>query len=407
MNEHRLRRLLDVGRSLVSELDPELVLTRVLHVARELTGASYAAIGVLDARRESLERFVTVGIDEDMHRQIGDLPRGYGVLGELIRDPRPLRLRDVGAHARSYGFPVEHPSMTTFLGVPILIEGEAWGNLYLADKAGGEFTADDEEAALVLAGWAAIAIANARLYRTVRERRDELEGAIRGLETTTEISRALGGVTDLGRVLELIVKRSRALLDARVRVLLSGARRRGDPGPAAAAIDDAIEMLGQGIADLRALITDLRPAALDEFGTQAALETLTARVARQSGLSIDISVERDDAPARHTGEIESTIYRLVQEALTNVVKHARARRVQVRVSDTADAVELLIRDDGRGFEIDGKTPGFGLLGMHERVALMHGTLALTSRPGDGTTLHAHIPVPRSAPPQTPPTVVSA
>ncbi len=563
VNQRRLRGLLDVGRSLVSERDPELVLVRVLEVARELTGAAYAAIGVLDARRESLERFVTAGIDEDTHRQIGELPRGHGVLGELIADPRPLRLHDVGAHPHSYGFPAAHPSMTTFLGVPILVEGEAWGNLYLTEKAGGGFTDDDEEAAIVLAGWAAVAITNARLYRTLHERRDELERAIRRLETTAEISRALGGVTDIERVLELVVKRSRALLDARaaeialidgdqfviaaiagegvsgllgtrvpisgslagdalrtgrsqrhdtfapdsfaareldatsaivtpmlfrnrplgflivldrlgdgrrfddederllqafaasaavavataqsasddalrgslaaaeaergrwarelhdetlqqlagVRVLLSGARRGGDPARAAVGIDNAIEMLGEGIADLRGLINDLRPATLDEFGTQAALETLTARVARQTGLAIDIAVdlafERGDAPARHAGEIESTIYRLVQEALTNVVKHAQARRVEIRVSETADAVELTIRDDGQGFEIGGRTPGFGLLGMRERVALVHGTVELTSRPGGGTTLRAHVPVRRSAGAEPVPTAASA
>src|SRR3954465_4771009 len=215
MDEARLRRLRDVGRALISELEPEVVLQRVLDVAREMTGARYAAIGVLDDRREALERFLTVGIDEDTHRQIGDLPRGRGVLGVLISDPQPLRLADVSAHPRSYGFPLAHPPMTTFLGVPIIIDGEAWGNLYLTEKDGGEFTEDDEEAAVVLAGWAAIAIANARLSRPVRGRRDELERAIRGLETTTEISRALGGVTDIDRVLELVVKRSRALLNAR------------------------------------------------------------------------------------------------------------------------------------------------------------------------------------------------
>src|SRR3954471_106058 len=163
MDEPRLRRLLDVGRSLISELEPEVVLQRLLEVAREVTGARYAAIGVLDERRESLERFLTVGVDEDTHRQIGDLPRGRGVLGALISDPRPLRLRDVSAHPQSYGFPLAHPEMTTFLGVPIIIEGQAWGNLYLTEKAGGgEFSADDEEATVVLADWAAIAIANAR-----------------------------------------------------------------------------------------------------------------------------------------------------------------------------------------------------------------------------------------------------
>src|SRR4051795_756274 len=215
MDEPRLRRLLDVGRSLISELDSEVVLQRVLDVAREVTGARYAAIGVLDERREALERFLTVGIDEETHRQIGDLPHGRGVLGVLISDPQPLRLADVSAHPRSYGFPLAHPPMTTFLGVPIIIDGEAWGNLYLTEKASGEFTEDDEEAAVVLAGWAGIAIANARLYKSVRERRDELERAMRGLETTTEISRALGGVTDLDQVLELVAKRSRALLNAR------------------------------------------------------------------------------------------------------------------------------------------------------------------------------------------------
>jgi GAF domain-containing protein len=215
VDERRLRRLLDVGRSLITELEPEAVFTRLLEVARELTGARYAAIGVLDERRESLERFLTSGIDENTHRAIGDLPGGLGVLGVLITDPQRLRLADVGAHPLSYGFPLAHPPMKTFLGVPIVIEGEAWGNLYLTEKAGGEFTEGDEEAAVVLADWAAIAITNARLYRAVRERRDELERAVRGLETTTEISRALGGETDLDRVLELVVKRSRALLEAR------------------------------------------------------------------------------------------------------------------------------------------------------------------------------------------------
>jgi signal transduction histidine kinase len=546
MEHDRLRRLLDAGRSLISELDPEAVLQRLLEVARDVTGARYAAIGVLDERREGLERFVTVGIDAETHRQIGDLPRGRGVLGVLITDPRPLRLADVGTHPRSYGFPLAHPPMTTFLGVPVLIEGEAWGNLYLTEKAGGEFTAEDEEAVVTLAGYAGIAIANARLYRAVRERRDELERTIRGLETTTEISRALGGVTDLERVLELVAKRSRALLDARtaeialvdgdefviaavagegasgvqgtrmplarslaaaawrtgrtqrfreipgdtfaarelgartaivtpmlfrnrpvgflvvmdraggepfredderllqafaasaatavataqsagdealrrsiaaseaerarwarelhdetlqqlagLRVLLSGARRSGDPERIGAALDDAVEMITTGIADLRALITDLRPAALDELGLGAALKTLVERVARQSGLEIDLDVdlagEQGDRPVRHTSDVESAGYRLVQEALTNVIKHAGATRVQIRVSEDDEHVEILLRDDGSGFQPDGATGGFGLVGMRERIALVHGSLDIDTAPGAGTTIRARIP----------------
>ena len=127
VDEARLRRLLDVGRSLVTVLDPEAVLQRLLEVARELTGARYAAIGVLDESRERLERFVTAGIDAETRRAIGDLPRGRGVLGVLIKDPRPLRLPDVSAHPQSYGFPLAHPPMHTFLGVPIVIEGGRGG----------------------------------------------------------------------------------------------------------------------------------------------------------------------------------------------------------------------------------------------------------------------------------------
>ena len=210
----------------MSELNLETLLQRVLEVARELTGARYAALGILDDRREELERFLTLGIDEAERRAIGELPRGRGVLGELIAHPQPLRLADVEMHPRSYGFPIGHPEMHTFLGVPIVIRGAAWGNLYLTEKDGGEeFSEADEAALVVLADWAAIAIENARLYEDVRERRDELERAVRTLEATGEITRAVGGELELERILELIVKRGRALVEARAMLI---ALREGD-----------------------------------------------------------------------------------------------------------------------------------------------------------------------------------
>ena len=215
LDEHRLARLIDAGRGLLSELDLETVLDRLLQTAADLTGARYVALGVLDEGRRELARFLTRGIDEDTHRAIGDLPRGRGILGVLIDDPRPLRLDDVGDHPRSYGFPPGHPPMRSFLGVPILIRGEAWGNLYLTEKAGGEpFALEDEEAVIVLADWAAIAIENAGLYRDVAARREELERAVRGLQATAAIARAIGGETELERILELVVKRGRALIEA-------------------------------------------------------------------------------------------------------------------------------------------------------------------------------------------------
>src|SRR5215208_5968032 len=204
----RLRRLIDGGRRLVSHLDLDVLLEELLAIATAVTGARYAAIGVLDQDRRMLERFLTSGIAAEGRRAIGELPRGRGILGVLIDDPRPLRLASVGDDPRSYGFPAGHPPMETFLGTPVMIRGEAWGNLYLTEKEGGrEFTAADEEAVVILAEWAGIAIENARLYQASERRRDELERSVRRLEATTAIARAIGGETGLDRVLELSVKR--------------------------------------------------------------------------------------------------------------------------------------------------------------------------------------------------------
>ena len=221
LDEPRLRRLIDVGQGLLSELDPEAVLDQVLETAREITGARYAALGVLDRERRELERFVTRGVDAATHRLIGDLPRGRGILGVLIDEPSPLRIADVGEHPKSYGFPPGHPPMASFLGVPVLVRGQVWGNLYLTEKdGGGEFDAVDEESVVILAAWAAIAIENARLYDAAAARRDELEHSARRIEAARAIAVAVGAETELNPVLELIAKRGRALVEARSLVIL-------------------------------------------------------------------------------------------------------------------------------------------------------------------------------------------
>ena len=125
LDEPRLRRLIDAGRGvLIAQADVEAVLRQLLDVAREVTGARYAAVGVLDDRRQELERFITAGVDPETHRRIGELPRGRGILGLLIEDPRPLRLAHLGEHPDSCGFPGAHPEMETFLGVPVVIREE-------------------------------------------------------------------------------------------------------------------------------------------------------------------------------------------------------------------------------------------------------------------------------------------
>jgi signal transduction histidine kinase len=550
MDAKTLTRLIDVGRGLLSELDLDALLARMLEVARELTGAQYAAVGIMDERGEGLERFVTSGIAAPERAAIGELPRGHGVLGLLIEDPRPLRLSDVGAHPRSYGFPLSHPPMGNFLGVPILVRGEAWGNLYLTGKPDTDFTDQDEKAMVVLADWAAIAVANARLYSDVAARRDQLERTVRALDTTAEISSAIGGEIELERILELLAKRGRALVAARtaviilvsgtelevaaaagvvpdglvgrrasseewglgavlrsnrperltdldrragrlftaeldasagilvpllhrgravgvlaafdrlddgpdfsadderlllafaataatavatgqsvmshsiegairaseaerrrwarelhdetlqelggLRVLLSAARRSTDPERQDEALGQALDVVTGGIANLRALIADLRPAALDDIGTGAALSGLAERARATSGLAIELTVdlgfEAGRAATRHVPELEETIYRIVQEALTNAIKHAQAERLWIAVREADGAVAITVGDDGRGFDQGVAATGYGLVGMRERTLLAQGTLAVRSALGAGTTVEVRLPV---------------
>jgi len=222
LHEKQLRSLLEVGRALVSELDPEALLNRVLETAKELTGARYAALGILDKNKSSLERFLHLGIDQASLRGIGPLPQGRGVLGELISHPEPLRLARVGDHPRSYGFPPGHPPMSSFVGVPIRIRGESFGNIYLTEKADGQqFNDLDEAMIVILADWAAVAIGNARLYEDSENRRVELERAVQALEATVSLARVGAMDSDLDSLYELIVKRGRALVDANTVLLLT------------------------------------------------------------------------------------------------------------------------------------------------------------------------------------------
>jgi signal transduction histidine kinase len=550
LDEPRLRELIDVGRSLVAELDPEAIFRQVLEVACELTGARYAALGVLDEDRHELERFITHGIDEEARHAIGSLPRGRGVLGLLIEQPRPLRLADVGRHPRSYGFPPGHPPMTNFLGVPVMVRGHAWGNLYLTEKDGGDFDQADEQSAMILAEWAAIAVENARLYRSVQSRSDEMERAVHRLEATTEIVRAVGGETDLDRILEIVVKRGRALVEARsllillavgdelltaaiagerehgtararipvigsipgrvleeraprrvhdlhpslmarpgdqgagvtallvpllyrgralgvlvaldplgrdlgfsdedermllsfaasaavavataqsvaedrtretiaaterergrwarelhdeslqslagLRVLLSTARR-SEPEELDAILVQSIERIDATIAEMRRLIADLRPSTLDQLGLGAALEALGERTgsggetAVQINVDLDLDFEAGHSQSRLLSEVEDTAYRLVQEALNNALHHGEAEHIAVEVGEEEGLLRLRVADDGKGFDPNARTDGFGLIGMRERAALAGGTLELRSAPGSGAIIVATIP----------------
>jgi two-component system, NarL family, sensor histidine kinase DevS len=354
LDEPRLRELIDVGRSLVAELDPEVIFRQVLEVACELTGARYAALGVLDEDRHELERFITHGIDAQTRRAIGNLPRGRGVLGLLIEQPRPLRLAEVGRHPRSYGFPPGHPPMTNFLGVPVMIRGHAWGNLYLTEKDGGDFDEADEQSAMILAEWAGIAVENARLYSSVQSRGDEMERAVHRLEATTEIARAVGGETDLDRILEIVVKRGRALVEARSLLILlatgeelttasiAGER---EGGMAQARIPIAGSIPGQ-VLEERAprRVHDLHPSLMARPGDKEAGVTalLAPLLFRGRALGVLVALDPLGRDAGFSAEDESVLLSFAASAATAV---ATAQSVaEDRTRETIAATE---RERGR------------------------------------------------------------
>ena len=204
----RVHGLLDAVVGLGEDLDLQVVLHRIAEAAATLVDAEYGALGVISEDGRGLSQFLVVGVDDEMVEKIGSLPEGHGVLGELIRDPHPLRLNDLSHHARSFGFPPGHPPMHTFLGVPIRVRDTVFGNLYLTEKkGGGHFDEEDEAVVLALAAAAGVAIQNARLYSETRQRE-------RWLAATGEVSTALLSGTDPEEVLSLIACRAREVTEA-------------------------------------------------------------------------------------------------------------------------------------------------------------------------------------------------
>jgi two-component system, NarL family, sensor histidine kinase DevS len=279
----RLRVLVETGIAINSELSLDGVLERIVEAAARVTDAQYAALGVIDRAGTGLERFVTYGMTDEVENQIGDPPHGRGILGVLIRDARALRLHDLSEHPRSVGFPPGHPPMRTFLGVPILLRGVAYGNLYLTEKNGGEdFSDEDEELVSLLAAQAAVAVENARLYESATSWSQQLE-------SLNEIGGALVGELELGPLLDLVASRLRELIGARVVAIALPA---GDALRIAAAD-------GEGAADLAgvsSLERDSKTGHVLERGRSERIDSLledpevNQDVARRLGASTGLYV---------------------------------------------------------------------------------------------------------------------
>jgi two-component system, NarL family, sensor histidine kinase DevS len=214
----RLRLLLDAVVTMAADLTLDGVLARIVSVASRLVNAQYAALGVLDVGPERrLRTFVHQGMNADVVSAIGHFPRGHGLLGLLIDDPRPVRLHDIAAHPASYGFPEHHPPMHSFLGVPVRIRDRVFGNLYLTEKVGGgDFTEEDESVVVALAAAAGVAIENARLYEEA-ERREQW------LAATAEITALLARAPAADQGLQAVADRARTVAAADVAWVVAGA----------------------------------------------------------------------------------------------------------------------------------------------------------------------------------------
>lgn len=288
--ERRLSALVEAGVVLASELDIEALLQRIADLAREILRAKYAAVGVLGEAQE-LVRFVYSGVDKQTADRIGDLPRGRGVLGVLIEEGKPLRLREISDHPRSYGFPEHHPPMRAFLGVPIMVRGRIFGRLYLTEKFEGEFTKDDERIALTLATQAGVAIENARLIEQVRQRSEELARRVAEISSVERLGGLLISTDSLDTILRGVADEARKLTGATRAILSILDEDTGDLVIRQAAGDQVAQdlrgtRLRQGASKAHAVLQRGTPEVVEDLSTDGEVDANTiARIGgpRQGG----------------------------------------------------------------------------------------------------------------------------
>jgi len=375
-NDGRWEKVVEAAVAVTSELDHHHLLRRLTAQARELTGARYAALAILGTDPEDeLAEFITEGISDEVAAAIGATPRGRGVLGMVLEQGAPVRLDHLTEHPSSVGFPPGHPPMETFLGLPLRVNGQIVGDLYLADKEGG-FSEDDERIVAGLAAVAGTAIANARLF-------DELD------RTRAELAR-MAVVDDRNRIArdlhDLVIGRLFAVGLSVDRI----SRKVEEPwaGRAAEAVND----VDRAIADLRGAIFALGSDAATD-GPR--LTRLLRAAAAPLGFEPDIEVDGD--LARMDIGVRSDLHAVMNEALANVVRHAKATSVRLRVTVQEDAVVAEIVDDGVG--MGGSRPASGLRNLQERADRLGGVLTIEPGPdGTGTRLVWRAPLRDAATP---------
>lgn len=357
--------------SITSQLAVEPILRRIVESAREIADAHYAALGVPD-EEGGFAKFLTAGITDAQWAAIGDLPRTHGVLGDLMHDPSPVRMSDVHDHPHFWGWPDTHPNMRSYLGVPIVMGEEILGAIYLNNKSGGgEFTAEDEEVIRLLAAHAAIALNNARLYERSRE--------LTVIEERNRLARELHDAV------------AQTLFSVRLTAEAAAALVTRDPVRAEAQIRRLAELSAAAIAELRSVIFELRPAELADDGLVVTLRkhVEVLRRAHTVDVTFDVDEERLLDP-----EVETSLFRIAQEALNNALLHAQPQRVAVQLRFQPPGAVLEVRDDGSGFDVPEARRAsrrLGLTSMEERAEAVGGVLVVESAPGVGTTVRVEVP----------------
>ena len=398
------------------------ILDGIVDAARAVTGARYAALAQYSASGDTV-RFVHRGLSPSAVSRIGHLPRGRGLLSVTALAEGPVRTSDVEDHPAFIGLPPGHPRLTAFLGVPVRSGGRRHGNLYVAQGDARDFNATDEWALTTLAAFAACAIDGAHLVTAERERGEALAQMAAEQERSRTRSQTLASVITAQEEERARVARD---LHDEIGQSLTGvllALRLVEAGVRADTIDrdlvdrrigDVRGLVAQALSEVRRLASGLRPTVLDDLGLGAALERLVTDLSGRGGISIELDQrfaggEPDEGGGLSAGQtgsgqgtrrlpspVETVTYRVVQEALTNVVRHASATRAVVRIRATSRQVEAEVVDDGRGFDVTDHDGSLGLRGMSERAALAGGAVEVTSRTGHGTTVRLRLPLePRS------------
>jgi signal transduction histidine kinase len=363
-----LQHLLDAIVTVGIELSLPVVLRRIVETATELADARYGALGVLDEDGTHLAEFLHTGIDDEAAAAIGDLPSGHGILGLLIIDPRPIRLPDLKTHPESFGFPPNHPPMISFLGVPIRVRGQVFGNLYLTGKQGDEeFTASDEELVVALATAAGVAIENARLHARV--------GQLRVVEDRERIARDLH---------DTVIQRIFA-----IGLALQGMAARSTNAETIERLQQVVDDLDETARHIRTTVFELQRPRIPGRSVRQEVLDIVDEITANSPVAATV---RFDGPIDLTvpDHIADHLVAVIGEATTNAVRHSGASHLHIEVA-ISDHLEVQMIDDGCGID-DNRSEGNGLHNLRSRARDLDGDLVIGRSSSGGTSLVWRVPV---------------